>query len=187
MTPRASAAQRTTALVLAERIERAIYFVRGEKVMLDADLASLYAVRTKALLQAVKRNAGRFPPDFMFQLTPTELTALRSQIVTSNKPPARGGRRYAPYVFAEQGVAMLSSVLRSERAVKVNVEIMRAFVRLRKVLASHAELARKLADLERKYDGRFDVVFRALRRLMAPRSLPATPKRPIGFRVKEGR
>lgn len=140
----------------------------------------------KALVQAVKRNAERFPPDFMFQVTKEELTALRSQTVTSNKSFGRGGRRYLPYVFTGQGVAMLSSVLRSERAVKVNVEIMRAFVRPRRMLASHRELARKLAELEQKYDGQFRLVFRAIRRLMTPPPVAETPRRRIGFRIKDG-
>lgn len=150
--------------------------------MLDGDLAGLYQVQTKVLLQAVRRNANRFPPDFMFQLTKQEVTVLRSQIVTSNTSGRRGGRRYAPYAFTEQGIAMLSSVLRSERAVRVNVEIMRAFVRLRRMLASHSDLARKLKVLERKYDRQFRVVFRAIRDLMAP-LVPGAPKRRIGFRA----
>jgi len=172
-------------LVLAARIERAIFLVRGERVMVDSDLATLYGVRTKALVQAVKRNAGRFPPDFVFQLGKEDLSGLRSQFVTSNKSLGRGGRRYPPFAFTEQGVAMLSSVLRSERAVKVNVEIMRTFVRLRRMLASHADLARKLAKLEERYDGKFRVVFEALRELMAPAPVPE--KRPIGFRIGGGR
>lgn len=144
--------------------------------MLDADLAALYGVPTKALVQAVKRNRARFPGDFMFQLTAEEAARLRSQTVTSK--PGRGGRRTRPYAFTEQGVAMLSSVLRSERAVAVNVEIMRAFVRLRAMLLGHEDLARKLAALERKYDAQFRVVFDAIRELMAP---PSKPRRPIGF------
>ena len=132
------------------------------------------------LLQAVSRNHKRFPEDFMFQLSEEEYGALRSQIVISKK--GRGGRRYRPYVFTEQGVAMLSSVLRSERAIRANVEIMRAFVRLRRMVASNEELARKLAALEKKYDAQFNVVFDAIRRLMAP----AEPKkRKIGFLVRE--
>ncbi len=177
------AARHRAALVPVERIEQAIYVVRGEKVMIDADLARLYGVRTKALVQAVKRNAARFPPDFMLELTAREVEALRSQIVTSNRGPARGGPRYAPHVFTEQGVAMLSSVLRSERAIRVNVEIIRAFVRLRRMLASHGDLARRLADLERKYDGKFRAVFAALRDLMRPRALAEVPRRRIGFRI----
>ena len=162
-------------LVTVERIERAILFLRGQKVMLDADLAALYGVSTKALVQAVKRNPKRFPADFLFQLTAEETEALRSQTVTSK---GRGGRRYLPYAFTEQGVSMLSSVLRSERAAEVNVEIMRAFVRLRQVLASNQDLARQFAALEKKYDIRFRAVFVAIRKLMQP---DATPRRRIGF------
>jgi hypothetical protein len=143
--------------------------------MLDSDLAELYGVATKVLIQAVKRNIDRFPDDFMFQLTKQELGNLRSQFVTSSW----GGRRYPPYAFTEQGVAMLSSVLRSDRAIHVNIEIMRAFVRLRQMLASNVELSRKLAALEKKYDAQFKVVFDAIRELMTP---PAPKKkRPIGF------
>jgi hypothetical protein len=158
-------------------VDRKILLLRGERVMLDADLASLYGVPTKALIQAVKRNRTRFPADFMFELTADEDARLRSQVVTSK--PGRGGRRTRPYAFTEQGVAMLSSVLRSERAVAVNVEIMRAFVRLRAMLAGHQDLARKLAALERRYDAQFKVVFDAIRELMTP---PSKPRRPIGFR-----
>lgn len=138
-----------------ERIAQAILVVRGQRAILDIDLAELYGVATKALLQAVRRNPDRFPDDFMFQLDKQEVANLRSQFVTSRW----GGRRYAPYAFTEQGVAMLSSVLRSERAVLVNIEIMRAFVRLRRILASNVELARKLNELEAKYDTQFKVVF----------------------------
>ena len=147
-------------------IERRIYSIRGERVMLDADLAALYGVETKALNQAVRRNLDRFPPDFMFALTLEEVGYLRSQIVTSGLE--HGGSRYLPSAFTEQGVAMLSSVLRSSRAVAVNVEIMRAYVRLRALLATHAGLALKLEALEQKYDGQFRVVFDAIRQLMAP-------------------
>jgi hypothetical protein len=153
------------ALVPAEKIETTILFLRGEKVILDSDIAALYGVETKALIQATKRNLSRFPDDFMFQLTPDETRRLRSQIVTSN---ARGGRRYRPYAFTEQGVAMLSSVLRSEQAAQVNVEIMRAFVRLRRMASVQKELARKLEALEERYDEQFKVVFDALRELMMP-------------------
>lgn len=158
------------------RIERAILLVRGEKVILDQDLADLYEVETRVLVQAVKRNIDRFPPDFMFQLSQEEFSDLKSQIVTSSW----GGRRTAPYAFTEQGVAMLSGVLRSPRAVQVNVEIMRAFVRLRRILASHAELAGKLKDLERKYDRQFKVIFDAIRKIMNPDVPPKS--RQIGFR-----
>jgi hypothetical protein len=149
--------------------------------MLDADLAALYEVTTFNLNKAVKRNIDRFPQDFMFQLTAEEARALRFQLGMS-KPTGRGGRRYLPYVFTEQGVAMLSSVLRSKRAVQVNIEIMRTFVRLRQLLASNAQLARKLEALEKKYDAQFRVVFDAIRQLMTP---PEPGKRKIGFIVKE--
>ena len=158
-----------------EQIEHAIFLIRGQKVMLDSNLAEIYGVATKVLIQAVKRNEDRFPDDFMFQLTEQELNILRSQIVTSRW----GGRRYPPYAFTEQGVAMLSSVLHSARAVHVNIEIMRAFVRLRQMLASNVELARKLAVLEKKYDAQFRVVFDAIRELMTPPE--PKKKRPIGF------
>ena len=148
--------------------------------MLDADLAELYGVPTKALVQAVKRNPDRFPPDFMFMLTEQEHAILRSQIVTSSSSPRSwGGRRYAPYAFTEQGVAMLSSVLQSEQAVRVNVEIMRAFVRLRGLIRQDQELARRIDALESRYDRQFKVVFDAIRELMTPPQ-PA-PKRRIGF------
>ena len=177
------------AMVPAERIERSILLIRGHKVMLDEDLAALYAVEVKILNQAVKRNIDRFPEDFMFQLTAEEFanlryqsgaSTLRSQIVTLKT--GRGQhRKYLPYVFTEQGVAMLSSVLHSKRAVQVNIEIMRAFVRLRQMLASHAGLARKLAALEKKYDAQFKVVFDAIRELMTP---PEPKRRRIGFRAE---
>jgi hypothetical protein len=164
------------------RIERAILLIRGEKVILDSSLAELYGVETKVLNQAVKRNSRRFPEDFMFQLTAEEaanLFRLRSQIVTLKQGEHR---KYLPYVFTEQGVAMLSSVLHSDRAVRVNIEIMRAFVRLRQMLASNTELARKLDAIEKKYDRQFKVVFDTIRRLMAPP--PETKRREIGFHVK---
>jgi hypothetical protein len=163
--------------IVPVHVETKILLLRGERVILDADLAALYGVETKLLTRAVRRNLDRFPPDFMFQLTAEEHAALRIQFGTSNA--RRGGRRYRPYAFTEQGVAMLSSVLNSKRAVAVNIEIMRAFVRLRAMLAGHADLARKLATLERKYDVQFKVVFDAIRELMAP---PAKTRRPIGFR-----
>ena len=172
----------STDQAIALQAERRILLIRSQKVMLDFDLAELYGVPTKALNQAVRRNLERFPEDFMFQLTDEEVPrsddALRSQIVTLKS--GRGQhRKYRPYAFTEQGVAMLSSVLRSERAVQVNIAIMRAFVRLRQMLAGHAELASKLEAMEKKYDGQFKVVFDALRQLMAPP--PATPKKEIGF------
>ena len=145
-----------------ERVERRILILRGHKVLLDKDLAELYGVNTKSLLQAYRRNPGRFPPDFAFVLEPHEVT-LRSQTVTSK---GRGGRRYPSVAFTEQGVAMLSSVLHTERAILVNVAIMRAFVRLRGILASHKELAGKLEELEQRYDAQFRVVFDAIRELM---------------------
>ena len=164
------------AIIPIERIASRIYLVRGEKVMLDKDLADLYQVKPIALRQQVKRNANRFPVDFMFQLTKQEFEDLRRQSGISS---VWGGRRYAPYAFTEQGVAMLSSVLRSERAVLVNIEIMRAFVQLRQILASHADLARKLAGLEKKYDAQFKIVFDAIRQLMNPPH--SASKNPIGF------
>ena len=167
-------------LIPVDRIEKAILLIRGQKVMLDVDLAGLYGVETKVLVQAVKRNLERFPEDFMFQLSQEEFAILRSQIVTSSD---WGGRRYRPYAFTEQGVAMLSSVLRSQRAIQVNIEIMRAFIRLRQMLASHVELARKLDALEKKYDAQFKQVFEAIRQLMAP---PEPKRRPIGFRKGDG-
>jgi len=165
-----------------ERILQSILVIRGEKVMLDADLAVLYGVETKVLLQSMRRNAERFPDDFMFQLDATEWSVLRSQFVTSkpgNDP--RGGRRTAPYAFTEQGVAMLSSVLRSDRAIAVNIQIMRAFVQLKRMLATHSDLAKKIESLEKKYDSQFRAVFDAIRELMAPLENPK--KQPIGFKA----
>jgi len=152
--------------------------------MLASDLAALYGVQTKALIQAVKRNLERFPPDFTFQLSDQEVRALRSQIVTLDEtdgvPHGRGKHaKYAPYAFTEQGVAMLSSVLKSKQAVRVNVEIMRTFVRLRELVGQNRDLTRRLNDLESKYDRRFKVVFDAIRELMTPPTPP--PKRRIGF------
>jgi hypothetical protein len=165
-------------LVSVELIEKKIYLIRGRKVMLDSDLAELYGVATKVLLQAVKRNLDRFPEDFMFLLKYQDVAALRSQIVTLKK--GRGEhRKYLPYVFTEQGVAMLSSVLKSERAVRVNIAIMRAFVKLREMIASHKDLAKRLDELEKKYDEQFRVVFEAIRELMSP-DVPGKGK--IGFR-----
>ena len=163
------------AVIALERIESQILLMRGQKIMLSTHLAELYEVEPRALVQAVTRNIARFPDDFMFQLSAEEFADLKSQTVISSW----GGSRTAPYAFTEQGVAMLSSVLRSERAIHVNVEIMRAFVRLRQMLASNAELARKLATLEKKYDAQFKIVFDTIRELMTP----ADPKkkRPIGF------
>ena len=164
-------------LIPVERIERAILLIRGHKVLLDADLALLYGVETKALNRAVNRNKDRFPVDFMFRLTSEESQSLRFHFGASK---GRGGRRYLPYAFTEQGVAMLSSVLRSSRAIRVNIEIMRAFVILRQMLQSNRDLARKLDALEQKYDSQFKVVFEAIRELMSP--LPDKPKQRIGFK-----
>ena len=193
---------------IALQAERRILLLRSQRVMLDSDLAELYGVETKALNRAVKRNLDRFPEDFAFQLTGEEFEDLRCQIGTSNSSdpidlrsqigtsklrkglghsqsvvtrPGRGGRRYLPYAFTEQGVAMLSSVLRSTRAVQVNIAIMRAFVRLRELLSTHADLAGKLAEMERRYDSQFKVVFDAIRQLMTP---PDPPKRRIGFNAE---
>ena len=165
-------------VIPVERIAQSILLIRGQKAMLDEALAALYGVEVKVLNQAVRRNADRFPADFMIQLTAEETAFLRSQIVTLKTGSGRH-RKYRPYAFTEQGVAMLSSVLRSKRAVRVNIEIMRAFVQLRQMLSSHADLARKLAALEKKYDAQFKVVFDAIRELTAPPEPPK--KRPIGF------
>jgi hypothetical protein len=159
-------------------IENRIYFIRGKKVMLDTDLAGLYRVATGTFNQAVRRNMLRFPADFMFQLTADETENLRSQIVISSC----GGRRYLPFVFTEQGVAMLSSVLKSERAIHVNIAIMRAFAKLHELLATHQELAGCLEELEKKFqnhDSQIREVFNAIRALLA-----VPQKRPIGFRVQ---
>jgi phage regulator Rha-like protein len=166
--------------LVPEVIERRILLIRGQRVMLDSHLAELYGVETKALKRAVKRNRDRFPADFMLELTKEEIDGLRYQFGTLK----RGAHvKYAPFAFTEQGVAMLSSVLSSKRAVQVNIEIMRAFVRLREILATHKDLARKLEELEKKYDEKFRVVFEAIRQLMALPESP--PKRRIGFGVEE--
>ena len=163
--------------ILSEQVERNILLICGHRVMLDTDLAKLYSVPTKAINQAVKRNTNRFPVDFMFQLTSEETTALRSQFVTSKN---RGGRQYRPYAFTEQGVAMLSSVLHSERAIQVNIAIMRAFVQLRELIGSNKGLARRLNELEKKYDSQFRVIFEAIRELMAE---PESKVKRIGFKT----
>jgi len=163
----------------AGRIERATVLIRGQRVMLDADLAVLYEVSTKRLGEQVRRNGQRFPADFMFRLTAAEARVLRSQFATSSLGRGWGGRRYIPYAFTEHGVAMLSSVLRSSRAIQVNIAIMRAFVRLRGLLASNETLARKLDELEKRYDAQFKIVFDAIRQIMSP---PAVGRRAIGFR-----
>jgi hypothetical protein len=172
-----------------ENIAQLVFFIRGEKVMLDADLAELYGVSTKALNQALRRNKQRFPYDFAFQLSKEEFDHLRSQIVTTSPATANlrsqfvtsslhGGRRYRPYAFTEQGVAMLSSVLRSARAVEVNIAIMRTFVQLRRLMDTNRDLARKIEALEKKYDEQFAEVFAAIKELVAS---PATPRKQIGF------
>lgn len=164
--------------VSVAQIESKMFLIRGNKVMLSHHLAELYEVETKVLNQAVKRNLSRFPEDFMFQLTEEEAALLRSQIVTLET--GRGQHaKYLPYAFTEQGVAMLSSVLRSDRAIQANIEIVRAFVRLRQMLATNAELSRKLVALEKKYDARFKAVFEAIYDLMSPAE--NKKKRPIGF------
>lgn len=174
-----------TALVPVERIEQAILVIRGHKVLLDSDLAALYEVETKVLNQAVRRNPDRFPPDFAFRLSADEFAALRSQIVTSK---GRGGRRYPPYAFTEHGVAMLSSVLNSPRAVQVNIEIMRTFIRLRQVLASNEELARKMDEVVAhlgKHDKQIAAIFDVMRQLLS--SMDAASRRRIGFRPPPGK
>jgi hypothetical protein len=171
-------------------VEEIILTVRGERVILDHHLAVLYGMTTKALNQAVKRNRERFPADFMFQLSFQEGTSLRSQIVTSNaasdRPPvmtsSRGGRRYLPYAFTEHGALMAANVLRSSRAVEMSLYVVRAFVRLRRSAAGHADLSRRLDELEKKYAAQFRIVLEAIRELMEP---PEKERRSIGFRVEE--
>ena len=169
-------------IIPVERVAQSFRWIRSQKVLLDSDLAALYGVPTKNLNKAVKRNAERFSADFMFQLTPEELRSLRFQFGTSK---ARGGLRYRPYAFTEQGVAMLSSVLKSDRAIRVNVAIMRAFVRLRQTLESNWELAQKFSKLERrvgKHDDEIAAILEAICQLMAP---VEKPRREIGFHVRE--
>ena len=174
---------KNASLIPIERIERAIYFIRGEKVMLDRDLAELYSVTTKALNQAVKRNLGRFPNDFMIRLTGDEVEQLnRSQFVTASQK--HRNPRFPPYAFTEHGILMLSSVLNSERAIQVNIEIMRTFARLRRMLASNERLSRRLDQLEKKYDCQFKIVFDAIRQLL---SAPTPARKEIGFRPKTKR
>src|SRR5213592_2766748 len=171
----------TKDIIPVQRIAQAIFVPRGQKVILSQDLAALYGVTAGVLTQAMKRNTKRFPKDFVFQVTAEELRDLKSQFVISSW----GGRRHLPYAFTEQGVAMLSSVLNSERAVKVNVAIMRAFVKLRQTLETNRELARKFAELEKrvgKHDEKIDAILEAIRQLMAP---PEKPQREIGFHVRE--
>jgi len=170
------------ALIPKEMIERSILFLRGHKVMLDRDLAVLYGVTTGALNQAVRRNLERFPRDFMFQLTPAEKENWMSQIVISNRE--KMGIRHMPFAFTENGVAMLSSVLKSRKAVLVNIEIMRAFTRLREMVQSHKKIWEKIEEMEKKYDSHFKVVFDTLRQMLTPPTppaLPPKPKGPIGF------
>ncbi|MEI6508444.1 MAG: ORF6N domain-containing protein [Bacteroidota bacterium] len=163
-------------LILKEtQLATQIHFIRGEQVMLDFDLAALYGVETKVLKQTVKRNIERFPEDFMFELTIQELTNLRSQIVTSSW----GGIRYQPFAFTEQGVAMLSGILKSERAIEVNIAIMRTFVQLRKLMSTNDELAKKINDMEKKYDEQFHVIFEAIKQLIVEEN---KPRKAIGFR-----
>ena len=165
--------------VPVERITSKIYLIRGMKVMLDRDLAELYGVETRTLVQSVKRNIERFPSDFMFQLSKDEFDSLRSQIVISK---GKGGRRYPPYAFTEQGVAMLSSVLNSKRAIQVNVQIMRAFSKLREMLSTHEDLKKKIEAMEKRYDQQFQIVFEAIKQLL---ETEAKPRKKIGFTVKE--
>lgn len=172
--------QSLQSLIPAERIEHAILLIRGQRVMLDRDLASLYGVETRTLNQAVRRNLSRFPDDFIFQLTKEEFDHWKSQFVTSN-PTTKIKIGYLPMAFTEHGIAMLSSVLNSERAVAVNIEIMRTFVRLRQWLTSNKDLARRLDELEAKYDRQFKSVFDAIRQLMTPPAA-TTKKGRIGFR-----
>lgn len=163
-------------LIPLQTITGCILFIRNQKVILDSDLAELYEVETRILTRAVNRNLDRFPEDFMFQLSDEEFENLRSQFGISSR---WGGRRYPPYAFTEQGIAMLSSVLRSKRAVQVNIEIMRTFVKLREILSNHKDLAKKLNNLEKKYDEQFKVVFDAIRQLMKPED--NKKRKPIGF------
>jgi hypothetical protein len=162
---------------IAERIRQSIFLIRGQKVMLDAHLAELYAVPTRIVIQALTRNRTRFPRDFMFRLSQREFANLRSQIEISS---LWGGRRSLPYAFTEQGVAMLSSVLHSKRAIGVNIEIMRAFVYLRRIVSEHADLAKRIDELEENYDGKFQIVFDAIRGLIQP---PVPEKKRIGYLV----
>ncbi len=167
-------------LIPIERIEQKIYVIRDEKIMLDKDLAEIYGVTTFNFNKAVKRNIKRFPEDFMFQLTKEEYESLTFQIGISKK--GRGGRRYLPYVFTEHGALMAANILNSERAVEASVQVIRAFVKLRQILLSNAELAKKVEQLEKKYDANFKIVFDAIRKLMMP---PDAPKREIGFIEKK--
>ena len=170
-----------------EVIERKIYLIRGHKVMLAFDLAELYEVETKALNRAVKRNGDRFPEDFIFQLTAEETESLRFHFGTSNPAPTRGGRRYLPYAFTEHGVAMLSSVLHSKRAVQMNILIVRAFVKLREILSTHKDLANAVEDIKRKQEEhgeQITAIIETINQLLLPEPVPE--KRRIGFHTGEG-
>jgi ORF6N domain-containing protein len=169
-----------TATLPASAISHKIYFLRKTRVMLDSDLASLYGVTTFNLNKAVRRNIRRFPKDFMFRVTASELDSLIFQTGISKKK-GRGGSRYLPFAFTEHGVAMLSSVLRSDRAVQVNVAIMRAFLQLRAMLATHQDLRRKITEMEKRYDSKFHAVFATLRQML---EVPISPKRQIGFHTR---
>jgi hypothetical protein len=171
------------AIIPSERILNRIYYIRDMKVMLDRDLAELYDVETRVLKQAVRRNISRFPDDFMFEMTKEEFENWRSQIVMSNED--KMGLRHAPMAFTEQGVAMLSSVLNSERAIQVNILIMRAFTKLRQMISSHEDLRRKIDAMEKKYDHQFKIVFDAIKKLVETHSKSETPKNKIGFKVKD--
>ena len=170
--------KKSSSIVPFEIIEQRILLIRGQKVLLSNHLAELYQVKHKVLMQSVRRNLKRFPNDFMFQLSPAEFKNLKSQFVTSSW----GGIRKQPYAFTEHGVAMLSSILNSDRAIQVNIEIMRTFTRLRNLLLTNKELAEKLKELEKKYDEQFKVVFEALHQLLTP---PEKPKHPFGFTIEE--
>jgi dimeric dUTPase (all-alpha-NTP-PPase superfamily) len=169
------------ALVPIDVIEKKILFINGQKVLLDSDLAALYGVTTKRLNEQVRRNLKRFPMDFMYQLSEEEFESLRSHFATLNKSRGKH-RKYLPYVFTEQGIAMLSSVLNSERAVEVNIQIMRTFVKLRELMSTHKDLALKLKELEKKYDSQFQLVFEAIRQIL---EVEDKPRKRIGFMVKE--
>jgi len=172
--------RKDASLIPTAAINQRIYFLRGLRVMLDSDLARLYGVTTKNLNKAVKRNPSRFPSDFCFQLCPEDLKILRFQSGTSTSS-THGGRRYSPFAFTEHGIAMLSSVLRSERAVQVNIAIMRAFLHLRALLATHEDLRRKIDEMEKRYDSKFQAVFATLRQML---EAPIPAKRQFGFHAR---
>jgi hypothetical protein len=172
---------KNTTIVPLDSIETKIYFIRGKKVMLDSDLAGLYQVQTFNLNKAVKRNFKRFPSDFMFQLNDAEFKNFSLSLIFQSGISSRGGRRHRPYVFTEQGVAMLSSVLKSERAIQVNIQIMRTFTKIREMLASNKDLREKIEKLEKKYDKNFAIVFNAIKNLINEKEKPKTE---MGFRLK---